>query len=75
MVKQIETAGVLSLYQILTLYFSGVRSRSRLQHCNTCHSGICESFDTGFAVASVVIVVHALGGLLAALPTGFLSIS
>jgi MFS family permease len=31
-----------------------------------------KSFDTGFGVASLVIVVHALGGLVAAVPTGFL---
>ncbi|MDP1092399.1 MFS transporter, partial [Klebsiella pneumoniae] len=31
-----------------------------------------KSFDTGFAVASLVIVMHALGGLIAAVPTGFL---
>jgi MFS family permease len=31
-----------------------------------------ESFDTGFGVASLVIVVHALGGFIAAVPTGFL---
>jgi MFS family permease len=31
-----------------------------------------KSFDTGFGVASLVIVVHALGGLIAAVPTGVL---
>jgi MFS family permease len=33
---------------------------------------LAKSFDTGFGVASLVIVVHALGGLFAAVPTGFL---
>jgi MFS family permease len=31
-----------------------------------------KSFDTGFGVASLVIVMHALGALVAAVPTGFL---
>ena len=31
-----------------------------------------KSFDTGFAVASLVIVMHALGGLISAVPSVFL---
>ncbi len=68
----IETGGVLSSYQFLTLYFPAFILALGYSIATPAIPVFAKSFDTGFGVASLVIVVHALGGLIAAVPTGFL---
>jgi MFS family permease len=63
---------VLSSYQFLTLYFPAFILALGYSIATPAIPVFAKSFDTGFAVASLVIVVHALGGLIAAVPTGFL---
>jgi MFS family permease len=70
--KEIETAGVLSRYQLLTLYFPAFVLSLGYSIATPAIPVFAKSFDTGFGVASLVIVVHALGSLVAAVPTGFL---
>ena len=70
--QKIETGGVLSSYQILTLYFPAFILALGYSIATPAIPVFAKSFDKGFGVASLVIVVHALGGLVAALPTGFL---
>jgi MFS family permease len=64
--------GVLSSAQLLTLYFPAFVLALGASIATPAIPVFAKSFDTGFAVASLVIVVHALGGLIAAVPTGFL---
>lgn len=61
-----------SSYQLLTLYFPAFVFALGYSIATPAIPVFAKSFDTGFGVASLVIVVHALGGLLAAVPTGFL---
>jgi MFS family permease len=70
--QEIETGGVLSFYQFLTLYFPAFVLSLGYSIATPAIPIFAKSFDTGFGVASLVIVVHALGGLIAAVPTGFL---
>jgi MFS family permease len=70
--QKIETGGVISSYQILTLYFPAFILALGYSIATPAIPVFAKSFDKGFGVASLVIVVHALGGLVAALPTGFL---
>jgi MFS family permease len=67
-----ETGGVLSSYALLTLYFPAFILSLGYSIATPAIPVFAKSFDTGFAVASLVIVFHALGGLVAAVPTGFL---
>jgi MFS family permease len=67
-----QTGGILSAYQILTLYFPVLVLSLGQSIATPAIPVFAKSFDTGFAVASLVIVVHGLGGLVAAVPTGFL---
>jgi MFS family permease len=69
---KIETGGVISSYQILTLYFPAFVLALGYSIATPAIPVFAKSFDKSFGVASLVIVVHALGGLVAALPTGFL---
>jgi MFS family permease len=71
-IQSIETGGVLSSYQFLTLYFPAFILSLGYSIATPAIPVFAKSFDTGFGVASLVIVVHALGGLIAAVPTGFL---
>jgi MFS family permease len=64
--------GVVSSTQLLTLYFPAFVLALGASIATPAIPVFAKSFDTGFAVASLVIVVHALGGLIAAVPTGFL---
>ena len=70
--QKVETGGVLSSYQFLTLYFPAFILALGYSIATPAIPVFAKSFDTGFGVASLVIVVHALGGLIAAVPTGFL---
>jgi MFS family permease len=70
--EKIETGGVLSFYQFLTLYFPAFVLSLGYSIATPAIPIFAKSFDTGFGVASLVIVVHALGALIAAVPTGFL---
>jgi MFS family permease len=70
--EKTDGGGVLSSYQFLTLYFPAFVLALGYSIATPAIPVFAKSFDTGFAVASLVIVVHALGGLIAAVPTGFL---
>jgi MFS family permease len=70
--QQTGAGGILSSYQFLTLYFPAFVLALGYSIATPAIPVFAKSFDTGFAVASLVIVVHALGGLIAAVPTGFL---
>jgi MFS family permease len=67
-----DTGGVLSLFQLLTLYFPALILALGYSIATPAIPVFAKSFDTGFGVAALVIVVHSLGGLVAAVPTGFL---
>jgi MFS family permease len=67
-----ESGGLLSSYQLLTLYFPAFVFALGYSIATPVIPVFAKSFGTGFGVASLVIVVHALGGLVAAVPTGFL---
>src|SRR5262244_2883876 len=69
--RAIETGGVLSSYQFLTLYFPAFILALGYSIATPAIPIFAKSFDTSFGVASLVIVMHALGGLIAAVPTGF----
>jgi MFS family permease len=69
--KDIETGGVLSPFQLLTLYFPGFVLALGYSIATPAIPVLAKSFDTGFGVASLVIVAYAVGELLAAVPTGF----
>ena len=66
------SAGAFSAYQVLTLYFPALVFALGYSIATPAIPVLAKSFDTGFGVASLVIVVHALGGLFAAVPTGYL---
>jgi MFS family permease len=66
-----DTGGVLSSFQILTLYFPGFVLALGYSIATPAIPVLAKSFDTGFGVASLVIVSYAVGELLAAVPTGF----
>ena len=70
--QKVETDGIVSSYQLLTLYFPAFILALGYSIATPAIPIFAKSFDTGFGVASLVIVVHALGGLIAAVPTGFL---
>ncbi len=70
--EKIETGGVLSPYQFLTLYFPGFVLALGYSIATPAIPVFAKSFNTGFGVASLVIVMSALGELVAALPTGIL---
>lgn len=67
-----ENDGFFSSYQLLTLYFPAFVFALGYSIATPAIPVFAKSFDTGFGVASLVIVLHALGGLIAAVPTGFL---
>jgi MFS family permease len=67
-----ENNGFFSSYQLLTLYFPAFVFALGYSIATPAIPIFAKSFDTGFGIASLVIVVHALGGLIAAVPTGFL---
>jgi len=58
--------------QLLTLYFPAFVFALGGSIATPAIPVFAKSFDTGFGVASLVIVMHALGGLVAAVPSGFL---
>lgn len=70
--NQIERRGILGQDQFLTLYFPAFVFALGYSIATPAVPVFAKSFDTGFAVASLVIVMHALGGLIAAVPSGFL---
>ena len=70
--QKTETDGIFSSFQFLTLYFPAFILALGYSIATPAIPIFAKSFDTGFGVASLVIVVHALGGLIAAVPTGFL---
>ena len=70
--NQSEGRGILSYDQFLTLYFPAFVFALGYSIATPAIPVFAKSFDTGFAVASLVIVMHALGGLIAAVPSGFL---
>jgi MFS family permease len=64
--------GILAYDQFLTLYFPAFVFALGYSIATPAIPVFAKSFDTGFGVASLVIVMHALGGLIAAVPSGFL---
>ena len=70
--QEAQTGGIFSAYQILTLYFPVFVLSLGYSIATPAIPVFAKSFDTGFGVASLVIVAHGLGGLVAAVPTGFL---
>lgn len=70
--KTAESAGVFSRYDLLTLYLPAVILALGNGIATPAIPVFAKSFGTGFGVASLVIVVHALGALFSTLPTGFL---
>ena len=58
--------------QFLTLYFPAFVFALGASIATPAIPVFAKSFDTSFGVASLVIVIHALGGLVAAVPSGFL---
>jgi len=70
--QKVETDGIVSSYQLLTLYFPAFILALGYSIATPAIPIFAKSFDTSFAIASLVIVAHALGGLVAAVPTGFL---
>ena len=69
--RKIATDGVLSSYQFLTLYFPGFILALGYSIATPAVPVFAKSFDTGFAVASLVLVMHGLGEMIATVPTGF----
>jgi len=69
--KEIDTGGILSSFQLLTLYLPGFVLALGFSIATPAIPVLAKSFDTGFGVASLVIVAYAVGELLAAVPTGF----
>src|SRR5262245_38149074 len=70
--QKVETDGIVSSYQLLTLYFPAFILALGYSIATPAIPIFAKSFDTSFAIASLVIVAHALGGILAAVPSGFL---
>lgn len=69
--RKIATDGVFSSYQFLTLYFPGFILALGFSIATPAVPVFAKSFDTGFAVASLVLVIHGLGEMIATVPTGF----
>jgi MFS family permease len=69
--RKIATDGVLSSYQFLTLYFPGFVLALGYSIAMPAVPVFAKSFGTGFAVASLVLVMHGLGEMIATVPTGF----
>ncbi len=67
-----KTRDLSGSYQLLTLYLPAFVFALGYSIATPAIPVFAKSFDTGFGVASLVIVVHAFGGLIAAVPTGFL---
>jgi MFS family permease len=67
-----ERRGIYAYDQFLTLYFPAFVFALGYSIATPAIPVFAKSFDKGFAVASLVIVMHALGGLIAAVPSGFL---
>lgn len=67
-----ERRGIYGYDQFLTLYFPAFVFALGYSIATPAIPVFAKSFDKGFAVASLVIVMHALGGLIAAVPSGFL---
>ncbi len=67
-----ERRGSYAYDQFLTLYFPAFVFALGYSIATPAIPVFAKSFDKGFAVASLVIVMHALGGLIAAVPSGFL---
>lgn len=67
-----DSGGILSHDHFLTLYFPAFVFALGASIATPAIPVFAKSFDTSFAVASLVIVMHALGGLVAAVPCGFL---
>ncbi|HEX9443443.1 MAG TPA: MFS transporter [Candidatus Binatia bacterium] len=70
--EKADAGGVLSPFQLLTLYFPGFVLALGYSIAMPAIPVFAKSFDTGFAVASLVLVMHGLGEMIAAVPTGFL---
>jgi len=66
-----DSGGIFSRDQFLTLYFPAFVFALGASIATPAIPVFAKSFDTGFAVASLVIVMHAFGGLVAAVPCGF----
>jgi len=69
--KNIATDGVLSPFQLLTLYFPGFILALGYSIATPAVPVFAKSFNTGFGVASLVLVMHGLGEMIATVPTGF----
>src|ERR1043166_5706485 len=69
--RKIATDGVLSSYQFLTLYFPGFILALGYSIATPAVPVFAKSFDTGFGGASLVLVMHGLGEMIATVPTGF----
>jgi MFS family permease len=67
-----DGGGLLSSYYLLTLYFPAVVLSLGYGIATPAVPVFAKSFGTGFGVASLVIIVHSLGSVLATIPTGFL---
>jgi MFS family permease len=70
--KKVATDGVLSPFQLLTLYLPGFILALGYSIATPAVPVFAKSFDTGFGVASLVLVMHGLGEMIATVPTGFL---
>ena len=66
-----DSGGIFSRDQFLTLYFPAFVFALGASIATPAIPVFAKSFETGFAVASLVIVMHAFGGLVAAVPCGF----
>lgn len=70
--KEEKRGQAYSSEQFLTLYFPAFIFALGASIATPAIPVFAKSFDTGFGVASLVIVMHALGGLIAAVPSGYL---
>ena len=70
--KKIATDGVLSPFQLLTLYFPGFILALGYSIATPAVPVFAKSFNTGFGLASLVLVIEGLGEMVATVPTGFL---
>src|SRR5258705_8859606 len=70
--EKADAGGVLSPFQLLTLYFPGFVLALGYSIAMPAIPVFAKSFDTGFAVASLVLVMHGQGEMIAAVPPGFL---
>jgi len=69
--KKLASDGALSAFQLLTLYFPGFILALGYSIATPAIPVFAKSFNTGFGVASLVLVIHGLGELVATVPTGF----